>query len=71
MNTTLAKSQIKRSHWVPPEYRVQYTLKVDDRIKNRVNRAYLTLLQDVFEELAPVKKQAIDQYVGIMSKNMR
>ena len=55
MNTTFAKVKILKSSWVEPDFKVQYNLKISDSIKNRINRAYLTFVGDVLEELAPVK----------------
>jgi hypothetical protein len=43
-------------------------MKVPDPIKSRINRAYVTFIDDVMKELAPVKKQKIDDYNGTVSK---
>ena len=71
MNTTYAKVHIQRSNWLEPEYKVEYTLKIADGIKSRINRAYITFVEDILEELAPVKLQPLDEYSGTVSKNMR
>lgn len=71
MNTTFAKVKILKSNWVEPEFEVQYNLKIAEPIKMRINRAYVTFVTDILEELAPVKKQVIDEYKGILSKNVR
>lgn len=46
-------------------------MKVPEAIKSRINRAYISFVEDCLEELAPVKKQPLDEYNGTMSKNMR
>ena len=57
MNTTFAKVKILKSNWVEPDFKVQYTnLKIAEPIKMRINRAYVTFVADVLEELAPVKR---------------
>ena len=68
MNTTYAKVQIQKSNYFEPRYKTAYNLKIADTIKPRINRAYMTFIEDVLKELAPVKRQPLDDYNGTVSK---
>ena len=62
VEVTYARIKLKQSNYVEPEFKVEYSLKVPDALKNRVNRAYIDFVNDCFTELEPVKKQPVDEY---------
>ena len=57
-----ARIKLKASNYVEPEFKVDYSLKVPDALRSRVNRAYIDFVNDCFMELEPVKKQPLDEY---------
>jgi hypothetical protein len=50
---------------------VTYDLKVPEHLKNKINRTYLTFIDDVLAELEPVKALAVNCYIGNVSKGSR
>ena len=70
-DVTYARLQLKNSLAVDQPFKVEYTLKVPDALKNRVNRAYHKFVDDCLNDLEPIKKQPLGDYVGKISKNKR
>lgn len=68
---THAGRQLQNSNWIQPEFAVDYGFSVPEALRNRVNRTYLSFVKDCLDEIAPVKNQPIDEYVGTLSKNLR
>lgn len=62
---------LKASSYEEPPFKVEYTLKVPKALESRVNRAYLTFIEDCMEELKEVKELKLGEYVGSYGKNMR
>lgn len=42
-----------------------------DALKQRVNRLYVTFVQDCLNELEPVKNLAVEDYKGTLNKGIR
>lgn len=70
-NITYAGRQLQNSNWVEPPFKIDYDLKVPEALKNKVNRAYLTFIQDCLQDLESTMALPIDEYVGALSKNVR
>lgn len=49
---------------------MDYKLDIPDALKNKVNRAWQTFIEDCQTELEAVKKQDVGLYNGNYSKNM-
>lgn len=54
-----------------PEFKVTYDLNISEAIKNKVNRAYLTYVDDCLQELETTLALPVGEYVGALSKNLR
>jgi len=50
---------------------VVYSLNIDEALVSKVNRQYLTFIEDCKEELEAVKDLKEGEYVGGYSKNQR
>ena len=70
-DVTYARLQLKQSLALEKPFKVKYELDVPEALRARVNRAYLNFIQDCMNELEPVKKQPLGDYVGKISKNKR
>ena len=70
-DVTYARLQLKQSLALEKPFKVKYVLDVPEALRGRVNRTYLNFIQDCMNELEPVKKQPMGDYVGKISKNKR
>ena len=70
-DVTYARLQLKQSLALEKPFKVKYILDVREALRGRVNRTYLNFIQDCMNELEPVKKQPMGDYVGKISKNKR
>ena len=68
---TYNQLKLKAAKYVDPPYTVDYKLEVPKPLETKVNRQYLTFIEDCKDELEPVKNLSVGEYVGAYSKNMR
>ena len=52
----MSKVKIKASNYVEPPFKVEYTLKIPDALKNIINRSYINFISEIMEDLESVKQ---------------